>query len=130
MLIPRVLHTVRQTSLLSALDQLASIHSNAETSLSEATLVGVQVIHRLPMPYKVRNSCRLASSSAIVDHSRWGDQECVVRIALTNACNHQGDELHHSGWNACSSCHSDSTRSRSLLVLPALGTGRVYGGQD
>ncbi|KAK9915575.1 hypothetical protein WJX75_001008 [Coccomyxa subellipsoidea] len=40
---------------------------------------------------------------------------------------YKGDELHHSGWNACSSCHSDSTRSRSLLVLPALGTGRVYG---
>lgn len=42
-------------------------------------------------------------------------------------CQVQGDELHHSGWNACSSCHSDSSKSRSLLVLPALGTGRVYG---
>jgi len=40
---------------------------------------------------------------------------------------HLGDELHHSGWNACSSCHGDSSRSRSILVLPALGSGRVYG---
>ena len=40
---------------------------------------------------------------------------------------HLGDELHHSGWNACSSCHSDSSRSRSILVLPALSSGRVYG---
>lgn len=40
---------------------------------------------------------------------------------------YKGDELHHSGWNACSSCHSDGSKSRSLLVLPALGSGRVYG---
>lgn len=40
---------------------------------------------------------------------------------------HKGDELHHSGWNACSSCHGNSSKSRSLLVLPALGSGRVYG---
>lgn len=37
------------------------------------------------------------------------------------------DELHHSGWNACSSCHSDASKSRSILVLPALVSGRVYG---
>ena len=40
---------------------------------------------------------------------------------------YKGDELHHSGWNACSSCHDDESKSRSLLVLPALGSGRVYG---
>ena len=40
---------------------------------------------------------------------------------------HKGDELHHSGWNACSSCHGNPSKSRSLLVLPALGSGRVYG---
>ncbi|MEW5298769.1 MAG: hypothetical protein WDW36_001852 [Sanguina aurantia] len=39
---------------------------------------------------------------------------------------HNGDELHHSGWNACSSCHGDSTKSRKFLVLPAIGSGRVY----
>jgi hypothetical protein len=37
-----------------------------------------------------------------------------------------GDEVHHSGWNACSSCHGDPSRSRSLLILPTLGTHRVY----
>ncbi len=40
---------------------------------------------------------------------------------------YKGDELHHSGWNACSSCHGDGSKARSLLVLPALGSGRVYG---
>ncbi|KVH90914.1 Selenium-binding protein [Cynara cardunculus var. scolymus] len=33
---------------------------------------------------------------------------------------HVGDELHHSGWNACSSCYGDSAASRRFLVLPAL----------
>jgi hypothetical protein len=40
---------------------------------------------------------------------------------------YKGDELHHSGWNACSSCHGDPNRSRKLLILPALGSGRIYG---
>ena len=37
-----------------------------------------------------------------------------------------GDELHHSGWNACSSCHDDSNKHRKYLILPALGSSRLY----
>ena len=29
-----------------------------------------------------------------------------------------GDELHHMGWNACSSCHGDATRERRYLIVP------------
>ncbi|XP_017888059.1 methanethiol oxidase [Ceratina calcarata] len=36
-----------------------------------------------------------------------------------------GDELHHSGWNICSSCH-DKPRKRDTLVLPCLMSDRVY----
>jgi hypothetical protein len=39
---------------------------------------------------------------------------------------HLGDELHHSGWNACSSCHDDPNRSRNRLVLPSLKSDRIY----
>ncbi|NXL71038.1 SBP1 oxidase, partial [Leptocoma aspasia] len=39
---------------------------------------------------------------------------------------HVGDELHHSGWNACSSCHGDPTKSRNFLVLPSLISSRIY----
>jgi selenium-binding protein 1 len=39
---------------------------------------------------------------------------------------HLGDELHHSGWNACSSCHGDSSVARRFLVLPSLISGRIY----
>lgn len=31
-----------------------------------------------------------------------------------------GDELHHSGWNSCSSCHGDASADRRYLVLPSL----------
>uniref|UniRef100_A0A673TZT0 Methanethiol oxidase n=1 Tax=Suricata suricatta TaxID=37032 RepID=A0A673TZT0_SURSU len=36
------------------------------------------------------------------------------------------DELHHSGWNACSSCFGDSTKSRTKLMLPCLMSSRIY----
>ncbi|NXP65043.1 SBP1 oxidase, partial [Chloropsis cyanopogon] len=39
---------------------------------------------------------------------------------------HVGDELHHSGWNACSSCHGDPTKSRRFLILPSLISSRIY----
>ena len=37
-----------------------------------------------------------------------------------------GDELHHFGWNACSSCHGDPQRSRRFLVVPGLASGNIY----
>ena len=37
-----------------------------------------------------------------------------------------GDELHHFGWNACSSCHGDATKSRRFLVIPAQRSSRIY----
>ncbi len=37
-----------------------------------------------------------------------------------------GDELHHFGWNACSSCHADPTKSRRYLVVPGLTSGNVH----
>ncbi len=39
---------------------------------------------------------------------------------------HVGDELHHFGWNACSSCHGDPTKSRRFLVVPGLVSSRIH----
>lgn len=37
------------------------------------------------------------------------------------------DELHHFGWNACSSCAKNKQlRRRTHLVLPALHSSHVY----
>uniref|UniRef100_A0A3P9CNC9 Methanethiol oxidase n=1 Tax=Maylandia zebra TaxID=106582 RepID=A0A3P9CNC9_9CICH len=36
------------------------------------------------------------------------------------------DELHHSGWNACSSCFDDASKKRNFLILPSLVSSRIY----
>jgi methanethiol oxidase len=37
-----------------------------------------------------------------------------------------GDELHHFGWNACSSCHGDAHKSRRYLIVPGFGSSRIH----
>jgi len=37
-----------------------------------------------------------------------------------------GDELHHSGWNSCSSCHGEKDKVRQYLILPGLESDRIY----
>ncbi len=36
------------------------------------------------------------------------------------------DELHHFGWNACSSCHGDEHKSRRFLIAPGFRSGRIH----
>ncbi|UYV70505.1 SELENBP1 [Cordylochernes scorpioides] len=45
--------------------------------------------------------------------------QIIHRLAMPTV----GDELHHSGWNACISCKG---RSRSHLILPCLQSDRIY----
>eukprot|EP00879_Flechtneria_rotunda_P003852 GHRR01004092.1.p1 GENE.GHRR01004092.1~~GHRR01004092.1.p1 ORF type:complete len:424 (+),score=154.35 GHRR01004092.1:332-1603(+) len=51
---------------------------------------------------------------------------CGVQVIHRLPMPHVGDELHHSGWNACSSCYSDGSKVRQYLVLPAVKSGRIY----
>ncbi|REK09865.1 MAG: selenium-binding protein [Planctomycetota bacterium] len=37
-----------------------------------------------------------------------------------------GDELHHFGWNACSSCHGQQDAMRRFLVVPGMLSGRIH----
>jgi len=37
-----------------------------------------------------------------------------------------GDELHHMGWNACSSCNDDGTMERKYLIVPGVRTSNFY----
>jgi selenium-binding protein 1 len=37
-----------------------------------------------------------------------------------------GDELHHFGWNACSSCHGKKDAMRRFLMVPGFKSGRIY----
>ncbi|KIZ05928.1 hypothetical protein MNEG_2020 [Monoraphidium neglectum] len=50
-----------------------------------------------------------------------GPREVVARLPTA-----VGDELHHTGWNACSSCHGDPSKERRFLIVPAFGSGRIY----
>ncbi|XP_078601728.1 methanethiol oxidase-like [Branchiostoma floridae x Branchiostoma japonicum] len=36
------------------------------------------------------------------------------------------DELHHTGWNACSSCFDDPSKCRNRLICPGLTSSRIY----
>lgn len=36
------------------------------------------------------------------------------------------DELHHFGWNTCSSCHHDKKAKRNKLIFPCLNSDRIY----
>lgn len=37
-----------------------------------------------------------------------------------------GDELHHFGWNACSSCHTDHSKTRRYLIVPGFRSSRIH----
>lgn len=37
-----------------------------------------------------------------------------------------GDELHHTGWNVCASCHADSSKKRRYLIAPGVGSGNIH----
>lgn len=48
--------------------------------------------------------------------------QVIHRLYMPNTA----DELHHSGWNACSSCHGDPSKSRNRLILPCVNSSRIY----
>ncbi|MDI3339312.1 MAG: selenium-binding family protein [Sphaerobacter sp.] len=37
-----------------------------------------------------------------------------------------GDEVHHFGWNACSSCHTDASKARRYLIVPGQRSSRIH----
>jgi selenium-binding protein 1 len=48
--------------------------------------------------------------------------QVIHRLEMPNI----GDELHHFGWNACSSCHHDSSKSRRFLIVPGVRSTRLH----
>lgn len=51
-----------------------------------------------------------------------GALQVIHRLPMPNL----GDELHHSGWNTCSSCFGNTTKKRNRLILPSLISSRIY----
>jgi selenium-binding protein 1 len=48
--------------------------------------------------------------------------QIVSRLAMP----HLGDELHHYGWNVCSSCHGQPGKVRQYLVVPGLNSANIH----
>ena len=46
----------------------------------------------------------------------------IHRLPMPNV----GDELHHYGWNACSSCHGAEGEGRRYLVMPGITSSRIH----
>lgn len=49
-------------------------------------------------------------------------QQVIHRLYVPNI----NDELHHFGWNACSSCHGDSEKQRRFIILGGFKSSRIY----
>ena len=58
----------------------------------------------------------------LLETQRLPSQQVIHRLQMP----YLNDELHHTGWNACSSCFGDTTKKRNKLILPCLGNSRVY----
>ncbi len=54
------------------------------------------------------------------------DSPTYSKVIHRTVMPHVGDELHHFGWNACSSCHGDPEKRRRYIVLPGLLSGRIH----
>ncbi|MDN5747285.1 MAG: selenium-binding family protein [Pseudonocardia sp.] len=48
--------------------------------------------------------------------------QVIHRLPMPNI----GDELHHFGWNACSSCHGDESKERRFLIAGGQRSGRIH----
>lgn len=48
------------------------------------------------------------------------------QVINTLKMKYPGDELHHFGWNACSSCIVQSENSRRFLIVPGFNSSRIY----
>jgi selenium-binding protein 1 len=48
------------------------------------------------------------------------------RVVARTSMPQIGDELHHFGWNACSSCHGDESKSRRFLLIPGSRSNRIH----
>ena len=75
-------------------------------------------------PQKDGRPTRLASSTSIPNSKSYG------RLVGQTDMPHAGDELHHFGWNACSSCLCPYAphphMERRYLVVPGINSSRIH----
>ena len=57
-----------------------------------------------------------------VDPSSSNFSQVIHRLEMPGI----GDELHHMGWNACSSCFDDGSMLRKYLLLPGVRSNNIH----
>jgi len=115
-------------AILGKADCAAAQHSHAACSATYASPAAAMEAPRETIAYvpaiRVGTGVDKPDYLAAVDvdpgSPKYG--QVVHRVEMPSV----GDELHHFGWNACSSCHGDPDKSRRFLVLPGLNSGRLH----
>ncbi len=54
------------------------------------------------------------------------DSDTYSQVVSRTPMPNLGDELHHFGWNACSSCHDEEGKERKYLVVPGIASSRIH----
>lgn len=62
----------------------------------------------------------LATIDVDPDSATYG--QVIHRLPMPNL----DDELHHFGWNTCSSCHGDANKQRRYLIVPGFKSSRIH----
>jgi selenium-binding protein 1 len=101
----------------------SSAHCNTYASPAEAMKAPRETLAYIPCLYVgtgVKKPDYLATVD--VDPKSPTYSQVIHRSPMPNI----GDELHHFGWNACSSCHGDEEKQRRYLVVPGFASSRIH----
>lgn len=104
-------------------DPTAAVCDRTYATVADAMQAPRETLAYLPALYvgtKTQKPDYLATVDLDPDSKTYS--QVIHRLPMPNV----GDELHHFGWNACSSCHGDEARCRRFIVLPGIGSGRIH----
>jgi selenium-binding protein 1 len=118
-----VLFSAASSSALAFDDKDATCCDRTYASPADAMKAPPETLAYVPAIYAgtdVKKPDYLATID--VDPSSKTYSQVISRLPMPNI----GDELHHFGWNACSSCHGEEGKHRRFIVLPGIGSGRIH----
>ncbi|REJ89277.1 MAG: selenium-binding protein [Planctomycetota bacterium] len=116
-------HATLVSQHLQADDSAARCCGPTYASPAEAMKSPRETLLYLPCIYTGTNTAKpdyLATVDVDPESPAYG--QVIHRAAMPGL----GDELHHFGWNACSSCHADEDKMRRYLVVPGIASSNIH----
>ncbi len=101
----------------------ASCCDRTYATVADAMKAPPETIAYVPAIYsgtEIKKPDYLATIDVDPNSDRYG--QVIHRLPMPNI----GDELHHFGWNVCSSCHGQEGVSRRFIILPGISSGRIH----